>query len=105
TCTVRDGRFLEPCDGIRQCLQGANPTPRDKAGLYLVTYSKAIPFTPTRTFAVLKSGEHSRAGIVVNVCPFCGTRIDEMCQEVKAPRESPGDDLRAVPELYAEVRR
>lgn len=66
-CTVRDGRFVVPCAVLADAVGGA------------VAHAHYIDMTerkPSRSFFVLKSGAHKHKGIAMNVCPFCGERID-----------------------------
>lgn len=69
-CSVRDGRFVEPCGALaRQTAFGI------RGGLELVTYSDVKG--PTRSFVAL-GGVASRdiKPTAINCCPFCGARID-----------------------------
>ena len=67
-CTVREGKFVVPCAPLADAVGGAVAHAHyiDMAGL-----------KPSRSFFVLKSGAHKDKGIAMNVCPFCGERIDE----------------------------
>lgn len=66
-CTVRDGRFVEPCATL------ASVEGRAVSHQHFTNFKTGAP---ARSFFVLKSGDHQKKGIVLNVCPFCGTRID-----------------------------
>jgi hypothetical protein len=66
-CYVRDGRFVEPCVSLASVVGNA------------VSHQHFTNMTtgkPSRSFFVLKSGDHKQKGIVMNCCPFCGVRID-----------------------------
>ena len=75
-CSVRDGSFVEPCVTLASVVGKA---------VDHMTYIHMPTGKPSRSFFVLKSGEHREKGIVMNCCPFCGTRIDTpVSDEVKA---------------------
>lgn len=73
-CTVRDKRFVEPCASLRGAFDG-HPAGRGR-GLFLTTLTNLTTFKPSRSFVVLRMGEHVKKGVVLNCCPFCGERID-----------------------------
>jgi hypothetical protein len=66
-CTVKDGRFVVPCVPLADAVGGAV----DHAHYIDMTNQK-----PSRSFFVLKSGAYKGKGMAMNVCPFCGERID-----------------------------
>lgn len=66
-CRVRDGAFVEPCVTLARAVGKA------VEHMHYVNFKTG---KPSRSFVVLKSGEHRAEGIVMNHCPFCGTRID-----------------------------
>ena len=66
-CTVKDDMFVVPCAALADAVGGAV----DHA--HYVDMKKR---KPSRSFFVLKSGAHKHKGIAMNVCPFCGERID-----------------------------
>lgn len=66
-CTIKDGRFVVPCVVLAGAVGGAV----DHAHYYDMAKRE-----PSRSFFVLKSGAHKGKGIAMNVCPFCGERID-----------------------------
>lgn len=73
-CAVRDGRFVEPCTSLARSFDGS---PMGKGrGLFLFNMVNLNTLTPTRSFVVLRMGEHKEKGVALNVCPFCGERID-----------------------------
>ncbi len=69
-CTVRDGKFVEPCAALaEQCRWEI------RGGLEMVRlYSHGVP---TRSFVTL-AGSKSRdiKPRAINACPFCAERID-----------------------------
>ena len=73
-CRVKDGSFVVPCDALASCFDG-NAWGKGRA-LYLNELTHLPTGKPSRSFVVMRLGEHRGTGIVLNVCPFCGTRID-----------------------------
>jgi hypothetical protein len=67
-CTVRDGRFVEPCVSLRKVIDGAR--------VKLVEYTDFNTMQPSRSFVSIHAGEFKKNGIVLNCCPLCGARID-----------------------------
>ena len=69
-CRVEDN-LLQPCTGLgRACNQRGQ-------GIRIQTLMDMNTGKLTRSFAVLRSGDFAKNGIVLNVCPFCGERISE----------------------------
>lgn len=66
-CKVTGGRFVEPCVTLNSVIGKAV----EHRHLTNMKTGK-----PSRSFVILKSGEHREKGIILNCCPFCGTRID-----------------------------
>lgn len=66
-CTIKDGAFVVPCVPLADAVGGAV----DHAHYYDMTTRK-----PSRSFFVIKSGAYKTKGMAINVCPFCGERID-----------------------------
>ncbi len=75
-CEIEDARHLRPCTTLDEAMIAENPKPRARGGLYLLALTNLKDWTPSRSFAVLKSGEHQEKGIILNFCPFCGEKID-----------------------------
>lgn len=73
-CTVRDGRFVEPCTSLANAFDGT-PMGSGRA-LFLMSMTNLRTLVPTRSFVVLRMGNHLKKGIALNCCPFCGERID-----------------------------
>lgn len=73
-CSVKDGRFVVPCEVLRSCFDGS-AWGKGRA-LFLNELTHLPTGKPSRSFVVMRLGEHKDKGVVVNVCPFCGTRID-----------------------------
>lgn len=66
---------LKPCKGLNGVLQmpGGQGTRRQGVELQTVINFKTGKFS--RYWVVLKSGEHSKRGIIMNNCPFCAAEI------------------------------
>ncbi len=68
-CQVDDG-ILTPCNGLRK-----SSHPGRGRGVRIQTMVDMKSGKITRSFAVLRSGDFTKNGIVLNVCPFCGEHI------------------------------
>lgn len=74
-CSVREGRFVEPCAALHEVVEYGNPIGKRK-GIYAWNlFSRETP-GPTRRMFGVKSGDHVKTGMLFNFCPFCGERID-----------------------------
>lgn len=73
-CSVRAGKFVEPCGLLREAAEKNTPSGKRK-GVFAWEMSTREE-GPTRTFYGAKSGDHTENGIVFSFCPFCGERID-----------------------------
>lgn len=71
-CTVRDGKFVEPCEILEQVTEYGHPRGKQK-GIYAWAWSNREG--PTRTMFGVKSGDRVTPGILFNFCPFCGKSI------------------------------
>lgn len=80
-CTVRDGKFVEPCSALESVIMYGNPRGKQR-GIYMWTYHsfKSVTSGPTRSFVGVKSGEHVEKGMIFNFCPFCAESIDAPVQ-------------------------
>lgn len=76
-CTIRDGKFVDPCALLAETTNVGHPT-RTGKGIWSWQWSILAPegVTPTLTVYGTKSGVHVAKGMLFNYCPFCGTRID-----------------------------
>ena len=70
-CTVRDGRFVEPCDS----LAGATDVGGLSKAKGIGEWSYYVAGKPSRTFFGVRSKDHPN-GLLFNFCPWCGERID-----------------------------
>jgi len=73
-CRIEDGRFVLPCASLASVFDG-NSSGRGRA-LYLEHLTNIKTLKPSRSFVVMRMGEHAKKGIILNCCPFCGERID-----------------------------
>lgn len=63
---------IEPCKGLDGVLQIPGGMGTRYQGVTLQTIININTGEFSRHWAVLKSGKHSKKGIVMNYCPFCG---------------------------------
>jgi hypothetical protein len=92
-CTVRDGKFVEPCGTLSTVTEYAPPTGKRK-GIYAWVLG-SISTGPTRTFFGVKSGAHIAKGMLFNFCPFCGEKIDAPFAD-SSPSQEADDSQPAV---------
>lgn len=74
-CTVRDGRFVEPCDTLQELIDVMQPGFSRKRGVFLTSYTTLTTREPSRSFVGLKC-DAFKNGMLFNFCPICGTKID-----------------------------
>ena len=72
-CTVRDGKFVEPCRSLAEVSEYGNPRGKQKGVFAWALY---VGREPSRTFFGVKSGEWVQKGMAFNYCPFCGEKIN-----------------------------
>ncbi len=72
-CTVRDGKFVEPCKALSESAEYGNPRGKQKG---IFAWDLHVGRERSRTFFGVKSGKHVEKGIAFNFCPFCGEKID-----------------------------
>ena len=70
-CQVRDGQFVVPCWALARAMRSNRGGGFEKRDMVNVKTGQ-----PTRSFVIVHSGEWLKTGIVVNYCPFCGSKID-----------------------------
>jgi hypothetical protein len=74
-CSVREGRFVDPCDTLASMVEiQAAGFSRGK-GIARWAYTNTQTLEPSRTFFGVKTKERPN-GMLFNVCPWCGERID-----------------------------
>lgn len=81
-CTVRDGKFVEPCDALREVTEYSHPRKKQK-GIFAYRYSTPER-GPTRTMFGAQSGDRVQSGLLFNFCPYCGEKIDQPFSESAA---------------------
>ena len=74
-CVVRDGRFVEPCNGLESQADLIGLDRRKSFGIGRWEYSNIRTGKKTRTFYGVKSRANPD-GMAFNFCPWCGTKID-----------------------------
>lgn len=74
-CTVKDGKFVEPCQSLQDATEFGNPSGKRK-GVWCWEYYREDTSGPTRRFYGTKSGDFVSKGIAFNFCPFCGEKIE-----------------------------
>ena len=72
-CTVREGRFVEPCVSLQSVIDGYGYG--KKKGVFHMTLTNMKEMKPSRSYVGIKTNNHPN-GFLFNVCPFCGERID-----------------------------
>lgn len=77
-CTIRDGKFVEPCDALEEVVEYGHPRGKQK-GIFAYAWSNTKG--PTMTMFGAKSGEQVERGLLFNFCPYCGVRIDAPATE------------------------
>lgn len=73
-CKVIDGKFVEPCDTLRQAAE-FNYCRHNQKGIIFNTLTDLKTREPSRSFFMFKSKDFPK-GMCLNFCPFCGTQID-----------------------------
>ena len=74
-CTVNDGKFVEPCDSLKDMTEHGHPPKGKSRGIFAWAYTNLKTHAPSRTFFGAKSTSHPK-GLAFNFCPWCGEQID-----------------------------
>jgi len=74
TCSVRDRRFVEPCDGLESLIDNIAPGFSRKKGIFSQSLSNFKTGEPTRRMIGVKCEQYPN-GLLFNFCPVCGTNI------------------------------
>lgn len=85
TCSVRDGKFVEPCHTLEQFLTAGGAYAVRGSGFFFMTLTHLPTNTESRSMVGYKTPQMPK-GILVNFCPWCGTQIDAPFAE---PAETP----------------
>lgn len=73
-CTVKDGKFVEPCDSLKDMAEHGHPPKGKSRGIFAWVYTNLKTHTPSRTFFGAKSTSQPN-GLAFNFCPWCGEQI------------------------------
>lgn len=74
-CYVREGRFVEPCEGLESAVENISPAFSKASGIARWTLTNMKERKPSRTMFGIKSKKYPK-GMLFNFCPFCGAQID-----------------------------
>lgn len=74
-CTVRDGRFVEPCATLSEQTDSSMAFLSRAKGTVRWHYTNVQTLEPSRTFFGVKTKANPN-GFAFNFCPFCGEKID-----------------------------
>jgi hypothetical protein len=86
-CSVKAG-VVEPCWALDEVLElGGVGTRYQGAKMNSMMNMKTMAFS--RNLVTLKSGKHSKKGLVMNLCPFCGGELVEDAHADLAKRRTP----------------
>lgn len=83
-CVLRDGRFVEPCWALAETLESDFGRGTRAQGLKTISLINLTTRKPSRSYAAVKSGKHSKRGLALNYCPFCGADINTFAEEMDA---------------------
>jgi hypothetical protein len=68
---------VKPCWALNETLQEPGGRGTRAQGITLNTMIDMKTMAFNRNLIVLKSGQHSKKGLVMNLCPFCGGELIE----------------------------
>ena len=74
-CTVRDGKFVEPCKTLAEAVDNNIPGFSKAKGIFRQDLTNMTTQQPSRTVFGIKSKQFPN-GLLFNNCPWCGERID-----------------------------
>ena len=75
-CTVREGAFVEPCDTLEKATDNQIGGFSKVKAIFRTELTNTKTGKPARTYYGVKTKQFPQ-GILFNVCPFCGEKIDE----------------------------
>jgi hypothetical protein len=81
-CATAEQR-IKPCWALSEVLQQRGRGTKFQ-GLELQTLVNMKTFKHSRDMVVLKSGKHGKNGLALNLCPFCGEKL-QMSAEPTSP--------------------
>lgn len=70
-CKLVDGRLKTMCEGMKGVVQDQHTRGTRMQGVSILNLFNMETMKPSRQLVVLKSGDHGKKGLVMNVCPFC----------------------------------
>jgi hypothetical protein len=73
-CSVRDGRFVEPCTTLASTIENHTPAFSKAKGMAFWRYTNFRTGHPSRSFVGILSKSYPK-GMLFNFCPFCGGNI------------------------------
>jgi hypothetical protein len=71
-CEVKD-KHVHPCWALAEVTDG-NALAKGK-GVAEIQLVNTETFKPSRRYYALRSGQHTKPGVAMNFCPFCGADI------------------------------
>jgi hypothetical protein len=77
-CRVEDG-LLTPCWVLDELIDDDR-----KRGIVFRQFRNLETLKPTRSCAVIRSGDKHKNGVIANYCPFCGESIADHMKAVDA---------------------
>lgn len=80
-CTVRDGKFVEPCDTLDGMITTHAAYAARGSTFFHCTLTNIQTGEPSRSFVGYRSTKHPK-GLLLNCCPWC-------CERIDAPFEDP----------------
>ena len=89
TCTVRDGRFVEPCDSLEALIDNPTPGFSRRKGIARWALVNLKSHKPTRTYVGVLTREHPN-GFLFNFCPICGSDISAPFTPTNEPQQEGG---------------
>lgn len=87
-CTVRDGKFVEPCHMLDEFIVAHAAYAVRGSGLFHQVLHNLTTREQSRSMVGYKTPQHKR-GMLINFCPWCGKQIDAPFAEQRLPGESP----------------
>jgi hypothetical protein len=74
-CTVRDGRFVQPCGALDDMIENNIPGFSNAKGIAQWNLTNLKTHEPSRSYIGIKSKKMPK-GLLFNFCPWCGEKID-----------------------------
>lgn len=74
-CTVRDGKFVEPCGMLDEFLTAGGAYAVRGSGFFFMTLTHLPTGEQSRSMVGYKTPQRKN-GLLINFCPWCGAKID-----------------------------